>query len=226
MSVRDIRSRSGGDGGSRCRFSSSPASPVSSGTRCTAATRHACLRRWSASRCRSSACRRSRGMAGHGRRQGLQRGGSRRRQADDPQCLGVMVRALPRRASAAHGSSPRSRASGFTASTTRTIRPRRGASSAASAILSPASAPTASGRTAIDFGVYGVPETYVISGDGKIAYRHVGPLTEEAIKEKLLPLVQSAGKPRVSRAGVSLRVVRAVILRCEHSEPRRTGHSP
>jgi cytochrome c biogenesis protein CcmG, thiol:disulfide interchange protein DsbE len=51
-----------------------------------------------------------------------------------------------------------------------------------------------SGRTAIDFGVYGVPETYVISSDGKIAYRHVGPLTEEAIKEKLLPLVQS-GKP-------------------------------
>jgi cytochrome c biogenesis protein CcmG/thiol:disulfide interchange protein DsbE len=47
-----------------------------------------------------------------------------------------------------------------------------------------------SGRTAIDFGVYGVPETYVIAGDGKIAYRHVGPLTEEAIKQKLLPLVQ------------------------------------
>jgi cytochrome c biogenesis protein CcmG/thiol:disulfide interchange protein DsbE len=47
-----------------------------------------------------------------------------------------------------------------------------------------------SGRTAIDFGVYGVPETYVIGGDGKILYRHVGPLTEEAIKEKLLPLVQ------------------------------------
>ncbi|MGH6864907.1 MAG: DsbE family thiol:disulfide interchange protein [Methyloceanibacter sp.] len=47
-----------------------------------------------------------------------------------------------------------------------------------------------SGRTAIDFGVYGVPETYVISGDGKIAYRHVGPLTEQAIREKLLPLVK------------------------------------
>jgi cytochrome c biogenesis protein CcmG/thiol:disulfide interchange protein DsbE len=47
-----------------------------------------------------------------------------------------------------------------------------------------------SGRTAIDFGVYGVPETYVISGDGRIAYRHVGPLTEDAIKEKLLPLLQ------------------------------------
>lgn len=48
----------------------------------------------------------------------------------------------------------------------------------------------ASGRTAIDFGVYGVPETYVISGDGRIAYRHVGPLTETAITEKILPLVQ------------------------------------
>jgi cytochrome c biogenesis protein CcmG/thiol:disulfide interchange protein DsbE len=47
-----------------------------------------------------------------------------------------------------------------------------------------------SGRTAIDFGVYGVPETYVISGDGKIAYRHVGPLTEEAITTKILPLLR------------------------------------
>jgi cytochrome c biogenesis protein CcmG/thiol:disulfide interchange protein DsbE len=54
----------------------------------------------------------------------------------------------------------------------------------------------ASGRTAIEFGVYGVPETYVISGDGKIVYRHVGPLTEEAIATKLLPLVRpEADKP-------------------------------
>jgi len=49
----------------------------------------------------------------------------------------------------------------------------------------------ASGRVAIDFGVYGVPETYVIGGDGKIAYRHVGPLTEDVIKEKLLLLLQA-----------------------------------
>ena len=47
-----------------------------------------------------------------------------------------------------------------------------------------------SGRTAIDFGVYGVPETYVISGDGKIAFRHVGPLTEATIKNKILPLLK------------------------------------
>jgi len=46
------------------------------------------------------------------------------------------------------------------------------------------------GRVAIDFGGYGVPETYVISGDGKIAYRHVGPLTEDAIKIKILPLAR------------------------------------
>lgn len=53
-----------------------------------------------------------------------------------------------------------------------------------------------SGRTAIDFGVYGVPETYVISGDGKIAYRHVGPLTTEAITTKILPLLRpSADQP-------------------------------
>jgi cytochrome c biogenesis protein CcmG/thiol:disulfide interchange protein DsbE len=50
----------------------------------------------------------------------------------------------------------------------------------------------ASGRVAIDFGVYGVPETYVVSGDGKIAYRHVGPLSETAIREKILPLLQPA----------------------------------
>jgi cytochrome c biogenesis protein CcmG, thiol:disulfide interchange protein DsbE len=48
----------------------------------------------------------------------------------------------------------------------------------------------ASGRTAIDFGVYGVPETYVVTGDGRIAYRQVGPLTEGAIRDKILPLLQ------------------------------------
>ena len=49
-----------------------------------------------------------------------------------------------------------------------------------------------SGRTAIDFGVYGVPETYVIGGDGKIAFRHVGPLTETVINNKILPLLNPA----------------------------------
>lgn len=53
-----------------------------------------------------------------------------------------------------------------------------------------------SGRTAIDFGVYGVPETYVVTGDGKIAYRHVGPLTEQAINDKILPLLRPADRPQ------------------------------
>jgi cytochrome c biogenesis protein CcmG/thiol:disulfide interchange protein DsbE len=51
----------------------------------------------------------------------------------------------------------------------------------------------ASGRTAIDLGVYGVPETYIVTGDGKIAYRHVGPLTQQAVRDKILPLLRLSG---------------------------------
>lgn len=47
-----------------------------------------------------------------------------------------------------------------------------------------------SGRTAIDFGVYGVPETYVIDKQGRIRKRFVGPLSESDIAQELLPLVQ------------------------------------
>jgi cytochrome c biogenesis protein CcmG/thiol:disulfide interchange protein DsbE len=56
-----------------------------------------------------------------------------------------------------------------------------------------------SGRVAIDLGVYGVPETFVIEGDGTVAYRHVGPLTEAAIRDKILPLL----KPPQDRASPS-----------------------
>jgi cytochrome c biogenesis protein CcmG, thiol:disulfide interchange protein DsbE len=48
------------------------------------------------------------------------------------------------------------------------------------------------GRAAIDWGVYGVPETYVIAGDGTIAYRHVGPLTEESLEQQILPAIGHA----------------------------------
>jgi len=48
------------------------------------------------------------------------------------------------------------------------------------------------GRTAIDFGVYGVPETFVIKGDGKIAYRFVGPLSEESYRTVILPAIEKA----------------------------------
>ncbi|MGQ0445469.1 MAG: DsbE family thiol:disulfide interchange protein [Beijerinckiaceae bacterium] len=48
------------------------------------------------------------------------------------------------------------------------------------------------GRTAIDFGVYGVPETFVIKGDGRIAYRFVGPIGEESYRMAILPEIEKA----------------------------------
>ena len=45
------------------------------------------------------------------------------------------------------------------------------------------------GRVGLDWGVYGVPETYVIGKDGRVRYRHVGPLTRQALEKTLLPLV-------------------------------------
>lgn len=47
-----------------------------------------------------------------------------------------------------------------------------------------------SGRVAIDWGVYGVPETYLVKGDGTIAYKFVGPMTEEAYQKTILPEVE------------------------------------
>lgn len=51
------------------------------------------------------------------------------------------------------------------------------------------------GRTGIDWGVYGVPETFVIDGDGKIVLRFAGPLTQRVIKEVLTPAIEKAQGP-------------------------------
>jgi cytochrome c biogenesis protein CcmG, thiol:disulfide interchange protein DsbE len=51
-----------------------------------------------------------------------------------------------------------------------------------------------SGRVGIDFGVYGVPETYVIDKNGRIRLRIVGPLTEETVTNELAPLVKRLGR--------------------------------
>ncbi len=48
------------------------------------------------------------------------------------------------------------------------------------------------GRTAIDWGVYGVPETFLIGKDGKVAFKHVGPLSPEAVTATLLPEIEKA----------------------------------
>ncbi|MBP9219598.1 MAG: DsbE family thiol:disulfide interchange protein [Sterolibacterium sp.] len=50
------------------------------------------------------------------------------------------------------------------------------------------------GRTGIDYGVYGVPETYVIDKAGVIRYKQIGPLTPEAIERKILPLIRELEK--------------------------------
>jgi cytochrome c biogenesis protein CcmG/thiol:disulfide interchange protein DsbE len=48
------------------------------------------------------------------------------------------------------------------------------------------------GRTAIDWGVYGVPETFLVGRDGKILFKHVGPLTVDATQRTLLPEIEKA----------------------------------
>lgn len=48
------------------------------------------------------------------------------------------------------------------------------------------------GRTALDWGVYGVPETFLIGRDGKILFKHVGPLTGESVATTLMPEIEKA----------------------------------
>lgn len=49
-----------------------------------------------------------------------------------------------------------------------------------------------SGRVGIDWGVYGVPETFVVDASGTITYKHIGPLTAESVMDKLLPEIEKA----------------------------------
>jgi cytochrome c-type biogenesis protein CcmF len=53
-----------------------------------------------------------------------------------------------------------------------------------------AAAADAEGRTGIDFGVYGVPETYLIDKHGIIRFKQAGPLTDEIIRNEILPLAE------------------------------------
>jgi len=49
-----------------------------------------------------------------------------------------------------------------------------------------------SGRVSIDWGVYGVPETYVVDGRGRIAFKFVGPISAAAIRDEILPAIAKA----------------------------------
>jgi cytochrome c biogenesis protein CcmG/thiol:disulfide interchange protein DsbE len=55
-----------------------------------------------------------------------------------------------------------------------------------------ASAYDEDGRVGIDWGVYGAPETFLISQDGTVLYKHISPLTEEVWQEEFLPRVLAA----------------------------------
>ena len=57
-----------------------------------------------------------------------------------------------------------------------------------------ASGADSEGRMALDWGVYGVPETYLIDTDGTILLRFAGPLTERALQQTLRPAIAAAQK--------------------------------
>jgi cytochrome c biogenesis protein CcmG, thiol:disulfide interchange protein DsbE len=48
------------------------------------------------------------------------------------------------------------------------------------------------GRVGIDYGVYGVPETFLIDGEGRIRYKHIGPITRESLQQVIMPKVEEA----------------------------------
>ncbi len=50
------------------------------------------------------------------------------------------------------------------------------------------------GRVGIDYGVYGVPETFLIDKAGVVRYKHIGPITPDALQTKILPLVKELQK--------------------------------
>ncbi|WP_088286206.1 DsbE family thiol:disulfide interchange protein [Ideonella sp. A 288] len=49
------------------------------------------------------------------------------------------------------------------------------------------------GRTGLDYGVYGVPETFVIDRQGVIRFKQIGPVTDEVLRTRILPLLKELG---------------------------------
>ncbi len=54
-----------------------------------------------------------------------------------------------------------------------------------------ASAMDADGRVGMDFGIHAVPETFVIDAQGRVRYRHLGPVTQQVWDEKIMPVVRA-----------------------------------
>ena len=50
----------------------------------------------------------------------------------------------------------------------------------------------ADGQAALDWGIYGAPETFVIDAEGIVRFKHIGPLTPEIVQDKIRPLLEDA----------------------------------
>ena len=47
------------------------------------------------------------------------------------------------------------------------------------------------GRAGIDWGVYGVPETFIIGKDGLVKYKHIGPVTDQSLQDEIVPRIKA-----------------------------------
>ena len=52
------------------------------------------------------------------------------------------------------------------------------------------------GRTAVEWGVYGVPETFLVNGDGIIVYKFTGPISDAALRQEVMPAIEKARRPK------------------------------
>ncbi len=59
----------------------------------------------------------------------------------------------------------------------------------------------ASWRIAIDWGVYGAPETFLVDANGKVVHKHVAPISVQIWEQDFLPLLQKAQSPGQPKAG-------------------------
>lgn len=61
------------------------------------------------------------------------------------------------------------------------------------------------GRVSIDWGVYGVPETFVVDAEGRIAYKHIGAVTPKILRDTILPLIEKLREAQKSADAASHR---------------------
>jgi cytochrome c biogenesis protein CcmG/thiol:disulfide interchange protein DsbE len=78
------------------------------------------------------------------------------------------------------------------------------------------------GRVAIDWGAYGVPETFVIGADGRIAFKHIGPLTAEVVERTVIPLIDRLKQSQPQAGGQSGAEVILARDRSGDSQPTET----